>query len=69
MKEAGTSETAENGSDDKAADKAEFISAGRFRNLVDGVYTGSADAFRGDVEVQSYCGKSAGNGYFHLLIL
>ena len=36
----------------KAADKAEFISAGRFRNLVDGVYTGSADAFRGDVEVQ-----------------
>ena len=52
LKEAGTSETAENGSDDKAADKAEFISAGRFRNLVDGVYTGSADAFRGDVEVQ-----------------
>ena len=52
LKEAGTSETVENGSDDKAADKAEFISAGRFRNLVDGVYTGSADAFRGDVEVQ-----------------
>ena len=52
LKEAGISETAENGSDDKAADKAEFISAGRFRNLVDGVYTGSADAFRGDVEVQ-----------------
>ena len=52
MNEAVTSETAVNGSVDKSADKAEFISAGRFRNLVDGVYTGSADAFRGDVEVQ-----------------
>ena len=32
--------------------KEEFLEAGRFRNLKDGVYTGSADAFRGDVEVQ-----------------
>lgn len=52
LKEAEDSETVENVSDDNSADKAEFISAGRFRNLTDGVYTGSADAFRGDVEVQ-----------------
>lgn len=32
--------------------KDEFLEAGRFRNMKDGVYTGSADAFRGDVEVQ-----------------
>lgn len=32
--------------------KEEFLESGRFRNLKDGVYTGSADAFRGDVEVQ-----------------
>ena len=33
-------------------DKQSFIEAGRFQNLTDGIYTGSADAFRGDVEVQ-----------------
>lgn len=33
-------------------EKQAFLEAGRFHNLKDGVYTGSADAFRGDVEVQ-----------------
>lgn len=37
---------------EESEDKQSFIEAGRFQNLTDGVYTGSADAFRGDVEVQ-----------------
>ena len=37
---------------EEADDKQSFIEAGRFQNLTDGIYTGSADAFRGDVEVQ-----------------
>lgn len=36
----------------ESEDKQSFIEAGRFQNLTDGIYTGSADAFRGDVEVQ-----------------
>ena len=36
----------------ESEEKQSFIEAGRFRNLTDGIYTGSADAFRGDVEVQ-----------------
>ena len=37
---------------EESEDKQSFIEAGRFKNLTDGIYTGSADAFRGDVEVQ-----------------
>lgn len=37
---------------EESEDKKSFIEAGRFQNLTDGIYTGSADAFRGDVEVQ-----------------
>lgn len=37
---------------EESEDKQFFIEAGRFQNLTDGIYTGSADAFRGDVEVQ-----------------
>lgn len=37
---------------EESEDKQSFIAAGRFQNLTDGIYTGSADAFRGDVEVQ-----------------
>ena len=37
---------------EESEDKQSFIEAGRFQNLTDGIYTGSADAFRGDVEVQ-----------------
>ena len=33
-------------------DREAFIEAGRFPDLTDGIYTGVADAFRGDVEVQ-----------------
>ena len=36
----------------ESEEKQSFIEAGRFQNLTDGIYTGSADAFRGDVEVQ-----------------
>ena len=34
---------------EESEDKQSFIEAGRFQNLTDGIYTGSADAFRGDV--------------------
>lgn len=37
---------------EESEDKQSFIEAGRFQNLTDGIYTGSADAFRGDVEIQ-----------------
>ena len=37
---------------EESEDKQSFIEAGRFQNLTDGIYTGSADAFRGDMEVQ-----------------
>ena len=37
---------------EESEDKQSFIEAGRFQNLTDGIYTGSADAFRGEVEVQ-----------------
>ena len=37
---------------EESEDRQSFIEAGRFQNLTDGIYTGSADAFRGDVEVQ-----------------
>lgn len=37
---------------EESEDKQSFIEAGRFQNLTDGIYTGSADAFRGDVEVR-----------------
>lgn len=37
---------------EESEDKQSFIEAGRFQDLTDGIYTGSADAFRGDVEVQ-----------------
>ena len=37
---------------EESEDKQSFIEAGGFQNLTDGIYTGSADAFRGDVEVQ-----------------
>lgn len=37
---------------EESEDKQSFIEAGRFQNLTDGIYTGSADVFRGDVEVQ-----------------
>ena len=37
---------------EESEDKQSFIEAGRFQNLTDGIYPGSADAFRGDVEVQ-----------------
>ena len=37
---------------EESEDKQSFIEAGLFQNLTDGIYTGSADAFRGDVEVQ-----------------
>lgn len=37
---------------EESEDKQSFIEAGRFQNLTDSIYTGSADAFRGDVEVQ-----------------
>lgn len=37
---------------EESEDKQFFIEAGRFQDLTDGIYTGSADAFRGDVEVQ-----------------
>lgn len=37
---------------EESEDKQSFIEAGRFQNLTDGIYTGSADAFRGDVEVK-----------------
>ena len=37
---------------EESEDKQSFIEAGRFQNLTDGIYTGSADALRGDVEVQ-----------------
>lgn len=37
---------------EESEDKQSFIEAGCFQNLTDGIYTGSADAFRGDVEVQ-----------------
>lgn len=37
---------------EESEDKQSFIEAGRFQNLTDGIYTGSADTFRGDVEVQ-----------------
>lgn len=37
---------------EESENKQSFIEAGRFQNLTDGIYTGSADAFRGDVEVQ-----------------
>lgn len=37
---------------EESEDKQSFIEAGRFQNLTDGIYTGSADAFRGDGEVQ-----------------
>lgn len=37
---------------EESEDKQSFIEAGRFQNLTDGIYTGSADAFRGYVEVQ-----------------
>ena len=37
---------------EESEDKQSFIEAGRFQNLTDGIYTGLADAFRGDVEVQ-----------------
>ena len=37
---------------EESEDKQSFIEAGRFQSLTDGIYTGSADAFRGDVEVQ-----------------
>ena len=41
-----------NSEQEESEDKQSFIEAGRFQNLTDGIYTGSADAFRGDVEVQ-----------------
>ena len=37
---------------EESEDKQSFIEAGHFQNLTDGIYIGSADAFRGDVEVQ-----------------
>ena len=37
---------------EESEDKQSFIEAGHFQNLTDGNYIGSADAFRGDVEVQ-----------------
>ena len=37
---------------EESEDKQSFIEAGRFQDLTDGIYTGSADAFRGDVAVQ-----------------
>lgn len=37
---------------EESEDKQSFIEAGRFQNLTDGIYTGLAYAFRGDVEVQ-----------------
>ena len=37
---------------EESEDKQSFIEAGRFQDLTDGIYTGSADAFRGYVEVQ-----------------
>lgn len=37
---------------EESEDKQSFIEAGRFQNLTDGIYIGSADAFRGDVAVQ-----------------
>ena len=36
----------------ESEDREAFIEAGRFPDLTDGIYTGVADAFRGDVEVQ-----------------
>lgn len=33
-------------------EKQAFLEAGRFHDLKDGIYTGTADAFRGEVEVQ-----------------
>lgn len=38
--------------DEKSEEKQAFLEAGRFHDLKDGIYTGTADAFRGDVEVQ-----------------
>lgn len=42
----------QNDDESEQEQKEEFLKAGCFRELEDGVYTGSADAFRGDVEVQ-----------------
>ena len=39
-------------STDTTEEKQAFLDAGRFHDLKDGIYTGTADAFRGDVEVQ-----------------
>ncbi len=38
--------------DEESEEKQAFLEAGRFHDLKDGIYTGNADAFRGDVEVQ-----------------
>ena len=45
---------------EESEDKQSFIEAGRFQNLTDGIYTGSADAFRGGVEVQGTGEKQKG---------
>ncbi len=47
-----TEESDENTADEETEEKQAFLEAGRFHDLKDGVYTGTADAFRGDVEVQ-----------------
>lgn len=39
-------------STDTTEEKQAFLDAGRFHDLKDGICTGTADAFRGDVEVQ-----------------
>lgn len=45
-------ETISTDTDMEREEKQKFLEAGRFHDLKDGIYTGTADAFRGDVEVQ-----------------
>ena len=47
-----TQENTASESTDTTEEKQAFLDAGRFHDLKDGIYTGTADAFRGDVEVQ-----------------
>ena len=47
-----TQENTASESTDTTEEKQAFLDAGRFHDLKDGICTGTADAFRGDVEVQ-----------------
>mgnify|MGYP000196465215 CR=1 FL=1 len=56
-------------STDTTEEKQAFLDAGRFHDLKDGICTGTADAFRGDVEVQVTVGKPESDRHLHPFLL